>query len=42
MKLDRAPAVTAVIMSDISGLVKELGSTVSEGSGAVLESAEDE
>lgn len=42
MKLDRAPAVTAVIMSDISGLVKELRSKVSEGSGAVLESAEDE
>ena len=42
MKLDRAPAVTGVIMSDISSLVKELASKVGESSGAVLETAEDE
>lgn len=42
MKLDRTPAVAAVIMSDISGLVKELGSKGSESRSAVLEAAEDE
>jgi len=42
MKLDRTPAVTAAIMSDISGFVKEMRNRRDESSGTVLEATEDE